>query len=303
MMRTLLRLLVAITLGAVLTGTASAETTLERAKHEGAIRVGFPNQVPYAYANEKGELTGADAEVAKLVVEKMGIPHMEGVLTEFAALIPGLKARRFDIVLAMFVNPQRCEQVAFSEPIYGIGQALVVAKGNPLELKSFDQLVSNDKARVAVMGGAVQATYLKKLGVAGDRVSVLPDMLTAANAVKSGRADVFPISALPARRLLATMGPDAGLQLVEGFPDPVVDGKPARGYGAFAFRKEDGDLLAAFNAALASIVGTDKHLAAIAHVRVRSVEPAGQDDGRTLQVARACSPLCRSCSAASSTRS
>src|SRR5688572_27835119 len=142
------RSLIFATMVALFAGAASAQGALERAKREGVIRVGFPNQVPYAYANERGILTGADAEVAKLVVEKMGINQMEGVLTEFAALIPGLKAKRFDIVLAMFVNPQRCEQVAFSEPIYGIGQALVVAKGNPLKLASFAALAS-DKSRIA----------------------------------------------------------------------------------------------------------------------------------------------------------
>lgn len=243
--------------------TAQAETTLERARREGVVRVGFPNQIPYAYANERGELTGADAEVAKLVVEKMGAGRMEAVLTEFAALIPGLKARRFDIVLAMFVNPQRCEQVAFSEPIYGIGQALIVAKGNPLKLTTFDGLAQNEKARIAIMAGAVQANYLTKIGVAKDRVAVLPDMLSAANAITSDRADVFPISALPARRLVATLGANPGVEVIEGFPDPVIDGKPARGYGAFAFRKEDDDFLAAFNTALAGIAGTERHLAAI----------------------------------------
>jgi polar amino acid transport system substrate-binding protein len=257
------RSLIFATMVALFAGAASAQGALERAKREGVIRVGFPNQVPYAYANERGILTGADAEVAKLVVEKMGINQMEGVLTEFAALIPGLKAKRFDIVLAMFVNPQRCEQVAFSEPIYGIGQALVVAKGNPLKLASFDALAS-DKSRIAVMAGAVQAGYLRRLGVDSDRVTVLPDMLSAANAIKSGRVDVFPISALPARRLVQSLGAEPGVEVVEGFPDPVIDGKPARGYGAFAFRKEDDDLLKSFNAALAQISGSETHIKAIA---------------------------------------
>lgn len=259
----LIRLCLLLLLGLGWAGQAAAETALERIRREGVVRVGFPNQIPYAYANERGELTGSDAEVAKLVTSRMGIPQMEAVLTEFSALIPGLKARRFDIVLAMFVNPQRCEQVAFSEPIYGIGQALVVAAGNPLRLTSFDQLASSDKARITVMAGAVQATYLKKLGVAGDKVSILPDMLSAVNAIRSGRADVFPISALPARRLVATLGTAPGVEVVEG-PDPVIDGKPARGYGAFAFRREDDDLLRSFDAALAGLAGSDAHLAAIA---------------------------------------
>src|SRR3954454_9769941 len=88
-------------------------------------------------------------------------------------------------------------------------------------------------------------------------------MLRAASAVKAGRVDAFPISSLPARRLVASMGADAGVEVAEVSPDPVIDGKPARGYSAFAFRKEDDDLLKAFNAALAGVLGTETHVAAI----------------------------------------
>ena len=246
-----------------LAGSAHAETTLERIKREGFVRVGFPNQVPYAYANEKGQLTGADAEIAKLVIEKMGIKSMDGVLTEFGALIPGLRAGRFDIVLAMFINPTRCAQVAFSEPVYKIGQGIVVKSGNPLGVKGYDDLVKNDKLRIAVMAGAVQSTYLKKLGVPDARVSAFPDGPSAIAAVRAGRADVFTISNLPARRLLETAGPSAGLEMVADMADPIIDGKPGRGYDGFAFRQEDKDLLAAFNAALAEVAATPKFLAAM----------------------------------------
>jgi polar amino acid transport system substrate-binding protein len=255
-------MLSAILMAGALTASAAAQSTFEEAKKAGFVRVGFPNQIPYAYADEKGRLTGADAEVARLVVEKMGIGQMDPVLTEFSALIPGLRAKRFDIVLAMFVNPQRCQQVAFSEPIYGIGQALVVAKGNPIKFATFDDLKSKD-ARIAVMAGAVQAGYLKQMSVPADKITVLPDMLSAANAIRGGRVDVFPISALPARRLVQSLGDNPGVELVEGFPDPLVDGRPARGYGAFAFRKEDSSLLVAFNTALKEVLGSPAHLAAI----------------------------------------
>src|SRR5215470_121221 len=242
---------------------AAAQGTLQRIQREGYVRVGFPNQVPYAYANEKGQLTGADAEIAKLVIDRMGIKSMDGVLTEFAALIPGLRASRFDIVLAMFINPTRCAQVAFSEPIYRIGQGIVVKSGNPLAVRNYDDLVTNDKVRIAVMAGAVQSTYLKKLGVPDARVSAYPDGPSAIAAVKADRADVFTISNLPARRLLETAGPSAGLGLVPDMPDPVIDGKPGRGYDGFAFRQEDTELLAAFNRALAEVAATPAFLAAM----------------------------------------
>ncbi|WP_413992313.1 ectoine/hydroxyectoine ABC transporter substrate-binding protein EhuB [Labrys okinawensis] len=233
-------------------GLGSAASTLDNAKSAGYIRVGFPNQVPYAYADDKGQLTGVDADIARRVVKHMGIAEMDGVLTEFSSLIPGLKAGRFDMVLAMFVNPTRCAEVAFSEPAYSVGQALLVAKDNPKKIAGYDDLVKGD-AKIAVMSGAVQANYLKTLGVAEGRIQSYPDMTGSVAAVTSGRADVFAISALAARRLIATDG-GTSVSLVEGFSDPVVNGKPARGYDAFAVRKGDTELLAAFNKALAEVM-------------------------------------------------
>ena len=243
---------------------AHAQSTLERVKKDGYVRVGFPNQVPYAYADEKGVLTGADAVVARMVVQKMGIKEMDGVLTEFASLIPGLKAGRFDIVLAMFVNPQRCAQVSFSEPIYRVGQGIIVRAGNPMRVRSYDDLVRRNDIRIAVMAGAVQTSHLKKLGVSESRISSFPDGPSAVAAVSSGRADVFTISDLPARRLLAVSGPSAGLEMVPAFAPPIVDGRPAQGHSAFAFRPEDLDVQREFNRALAELTGTPAFLEAMA---------------------------------------
>src|SRR5262245_51251755 len=119
-----------------LAGTANAETALERARKNGYIRIGFANEAPFGYATEDGKLTGEAPEVAKAILKKMGIAEVDGVLTEFGSLIPGLQAGRFDIIAAgMFITPKRCEQVQFSEPSYGIGQAFLVKKGNPKNIK------------------------------------------------------------------------------------------------------------------------------------------------------------------------
>ena len=243
---------------------AEAQSALERARKDGYVRVGFPNQVPYAYADEKGVLTGADAVIARMVVQRMAIKEMDGVLTEFASLIPGLKAGRFDIVLAMFVNPQRCAQVAFSEPIYRVAQGIVVKSGNPKRIRNYDDLVKRDDVRIAVMAGAVQASHLKKLGVPDARVSSYPDGPSAVAAVSSGRADAFTISDLPARRLLAASGAGAGLELVPSFAPPVVEGRPAQGHSAFAFRPGDADLQREFNRVLAEVMATPAFLEAMA---------------------------------------
>jgi len=264
MARTLPLKLALVLVAALLAAPLYAQSTLARIKKDGFSRVGFPNQVPYAYADEKGVLTGADAVIARMVIQRMGVKDMDGVLTEFASLIPGLKAGRFDIVLAMFVNPQRCAQVAFSEPIYRVGQGIVVRTGNPLKIVNYDDLVKRDEIRIAVMAGAVQMSNLKKLGVPDSRIASFPDGPSAVAAVSSGRADAFTISDLPARRLLAASGPSAGLQMVPAFAPPIIDGRPAQGHSAFAFRPEDADLQREFNKALAELMATPAFLEAMA---------------------------------------
>ena len=120
------------------------ESTLERVKREGVVRVGFANENPYAYAKPDGTLSGEAVEVARAVFQAMGIDEMEGVLTEFGSLIPGLQAGRFDVITAgMYVNPNRCEQILFANPEYKIGEALVVEAGNPLGLNSYEDIAAN----------------------------------------------------------------------------------------------------------------------------------------------------------------
>src|ERR1041384_8817596 len=149
-----------------LTSSAFAETTLQRAKKQGFIRVGFANEAPFGFATPDGKLTGEAPEVAKAVLAKMGIPQVDGVLTEFGSLIPGLKAKRFDIIAAgMFITPKRCAEINYSEPTYGIGQAFLVKKGNPKAIKDYSSIAGNKDFKLAVMAGAVEAGYAKDAGI------------------------------------------------------------------------------------------------------------------------------------------
>ena len=191
---------------------AYAQSTLERAKADGYIRVGFANEAPFGFATPDGKLTGEAPEVAKAVLAKMGIAQVDGVLTEFGSLIPGLKAGRFDIIAAgMFINPKRCAEIAFSEPSYGIGQAMLVPKGNPKGVKDYATIKDNPDLKLAVMAGAVEGGYAKDAGVAEAQIVSLPDQSSLVAAVQSGRADAAALSALSiadmARRRTASNRP------------------------------------------------------------------------------------------------
>ena len=239
--------------------SAFAETTLERAKAQGFIRVGFANEAPFGFATPDGKLTGEAPEVAKAVLAKMGIAQVDGVLTEFGSLIPGLKAGRFDIIAAgMFINPKRCKEIAFSEPSYGIGQAMLVKKGNPKGIKDYSTFKDNSALKLAVMAGAVEAGYAKDAGVAQEQLVILPDQSSLIAAVQSGRADGAALTALS----IADMASKAdGVESTKPFGE--VAGKSVKGHGAFGFRKEDQDFVDAFNVELKAFLGTPEHIALV----------------------------------------
>lgn len=240
-------------------GAAHAQTTLEKAKSDGYIRVGFANEAPYGYATPDGKLTGESPEVVKAVLAKMGIDQVDGVLTEFGSLIPGLQAGRFDIIAAgMFITPKRCEQIQFSEPTYGIGQAFLVSEGNPKGIVDYSTIADHSDLKLAVMAGAVESGYAKDAGIPQDQLVVLPDQSSLVKAVQAGRADA---AALTANSIADMASKNDGVESTEPFG--TVAGTSVVGHGAIGFRKEDKDLYEAFNAELKDFIGSDEHIALV----------------------------------------
>lgn len=245
-------------------GGAPDEPALERMRRQGEAAVGFANEAPYGYVDSAtGELTGEAPEIARAVLGRLGVTEIEGVLTEFGSLIPGLKAGRFDLVAAgMYVTPERCREVEFSQPTYSIGGAFLVRAGNPLELHSYGDVKANDDARLGVMAGAVEAGYARRVGIPRSRIVTFPDPPSAVAGLLADRVDAFAATVLTARDLLAKARSEK-LALAEPFHDPVFDGQPARGYGAFAFRPADDALRRAFDEVLAEFIGSEEHLALV----------------------------------------
>jgi polar amino acid transport system substrate-binding protein len=240
--------------------SAGAEADLlEDAKESGKVTVGIANEAPYGYQTPEGELTGEAPEIAKHILGEMGIEETEAVITEFGSLIPGLKAGRFDMVAAgMFVTPERCQQVAFSEPSYGIGQAFLVAEGNPEGLQTYEDITANPEATLAVMAGAIERTYARDAGVPDDQVMVVPDTAAGTAAVQAGRANAFALTSLSIRRLADGA---EGVEIAEPFGE--VAGQSVVGHGAFAFRPEDEAFRQEFNKHLADFLGSEEHLALV----------------------------------------
>lgn len=237
-------------------------TTLQRIRADGVVRIGFANEAPYGYLDSAtGTITGEAPEIARVVLGRMGIERIKPVLIEFGSLIPGLKAGRFDLIAAgMYVTPQRAEEINFSNPTYAVGEAFLVAQGNPLSLHSFEDVAEHEEARIGVMGGAVEHKYAKRVGVPHERIVVFPDYPSAVEGLKTDRVDAVAATVLTADDLLRKAG-EAGIERAEPFTDPDIDGRTVN-YGAFGFRKAETDesFRQEFNRQLADFIGTPEHL-------------------------------------------
>ncbi len=229
---------------------AAEESTLARVTREGVIRVGFANENPYAFARPDGTLSGEAVEVARAVFEEMGIEEMEGVLTEFGSLIPGLQAGRFDVITAgMYVNPTRCEQVLFADPEYKIGEALIVEAGNPLNLGSYEDIAANPDVKIGTGAGYLEYDMLLNVGVSEDQIVTFPDDPSGMAGLQAGQIDAWT-GTRPTLIKLLQVTDDPNFEIAEPFEQPVIDGEPAINYGAAAFRFEDIELRNRFNEGL-----------------------------------------------------
>jgi polar amino acid transport system substrate-binding protein len=229
------------------------ETTLERVQREGVVRVGFANESPYAFAQPDGSLSGEAVEIARVIFERLGIEEMEGVLTEFGSLIPGLQANRFDAITAgMYVKPERCEQALFADPEYCIGEALIVEAGNPYDLHTYEDIAANPDVKVGTGAGYFEEGYLTAVGVSEDQIVLFPDGPSGVAGLQAGQIDVWTSTAPACIKLVETTG-DPNLELAEPFTDPIIEGKSVVGCGATAFRREDVDFRNAFNAELTAL--------------------------------------------------
>ena len=111
---------------------ARAESALEKIKDQGSIRMGFANENPFSYTTAEGELAGVDVDILRHILADMGVKKIEGGLTTFGDLIPGLQDEQFDLIAsAIYIKLERCALVAFGEPLYIQGDGIVVAAAIP----------------------------------------------------------------------------------------------------------------------------------------------------------------------------
>src|SRR6478609_264172 len=75
------------------TNGAQASNELEQIKSAGVIKVGMMGTyAPYNFLNDKKEMDGYDADIAREVAKRLGV-EVEFVSQEFSGLTPSLQAK------------------------------------------------------------------------------------------------------------------------------------------------------------------------------------------------------------------
>jgi len=246
----------AVLIAGVGTG-ASAETLMERAKAGTPIRIGFANEVPWAYPGDDNSPKGFVNAIAIGILHKMGYQKIEPVQTEWGGLIPGLNADRSDVITGgMYILKSRCENVNFSDPIGVFGDAFIVPKGNPKGLSNYQDI---KKAGAIFVTGAGYNTIeaAKKEGVPAANIMEVPGPTEILAAVRSGRADAGGLTFFTAQDLAQKSGGDVEVTDPSALPEWTYN------WVGIAFRKSDTDFLDAFNKALAGYIGSDEMMAAV----------------------------------------
>ena len=195
---------------------------------------------PYEYY-DGDKLVGIDVDVANAIAEKLGM-KLEVVDIAFDSIVSGVQAGKYDMGMAgMTVNEERLEKVNFSDS-YATGiQVVIVKEGG--KVKSLDDMAA-DGVVIGTQSGTTGFLFASE-DFGDEKVKGFAKTTDAVEALKNGQVDCVLLDNAPAEALVDA-NPDAGLSILE-------TAYTVEDY-AIAINKENTDLQAKINAALAELV-------------------------------------------------
>ena len=215
------------------------ESTLEKIRTEGVIRVGVANQPPYSGMDPSGAVTGYVPTLVQEIMAKLGVPKVEGIVATYGELVPGLQAGRWDMIASSFrLNADRCQQVLFADPITFDGGAFAYLPGEVSDPPQSLQALGEMDVPIGVVQGSYLIQLAEDRGLDRDNISQFPN----------GPA---LIDGLVAKRMQFAVSTNASLKDLQRARSgvfeivyPVSDDPPVG--SAPAFRRDDTELHAAF---------------------------------------------------------
>lgn len=238
---------IALGLGAL----PAAADKLDDIKAAGKLNMGVAIEPPYSALGADGKLTGADPDVARAIFSELGDIDLNANVVDWGALIPGLMADRFDAVATgLFIRPERCEAVIFSQPVLCNSEAFIVREGNPKAILTFKDIVESDIV-ISTVAGA-EESRARELGMPDNRIMLVPDVFAAVDLLKSGRVDLI---AFPDVTLIEAMKslPEAEYDLITG-----IEGEPIQ-CSATAFNPDQKELRDWYDSGLVKLKESGKY--------------------------------------------
>ena len=172
-----------------------------------ATNAEFP---PYEYKD--GEtIIGIDAEVAKLIADKLGL-KLEIADVGFDSIIPGVQTGKYDMGMAgMTVTDERKQKVNFSDSYAKGIQVIIVKEGS--DIKSKDDLEGKKIGTQQGTTGYIYASDTPENGGYGEEnVIGYASGAVAVEALKSGKVDCVIIDNEPAKAYVAA---NSGLKILD----------------------------------------------------------------------------------------
>ncbi len=151
-----------------------------------------PTLPPLQYADDRGQLQGMRIELGNAIAKKLGLTP-EYIRIEFAAMIPGLAAKRWDMInTGIFWNEER-SKLMYMVPYERAAISFMVGRNNPLGIKDVKDLAGR---RVSVELGGIEerrtrdvSEQLQKDGMKPLEIRTFNNFAEAFQAVRAGQAD------------------------------------------------------------------------------------------------------------------
>ena len=157
----------------------SSGSALDRIQSTGKLRVGWATWWPYAYKDpdDNNELNGVAIDVFKLMSKELKT-EIVWVEDNWATLIAGLQANKFDVTLPMGRTLERAKAATYAAPFLQFGSGIVIRKEDAEKYKRWQDL-DKDGLRVAVGLGSTGDTFASRKFTKADvvRLRSEPELL------------------------------------------------------------------------------------------------------------------------------
>jgi arginine/ornithine transport system substrate-binding protein len=159
------------------------------------LRVGFAvGYAPFSEVGTDGQLKGFEVDLAQALCTRMALQCVP-VILDFDSLIPALRARKIDALMAsMSITPERQEVIAFSAPYYFSPARMVVRSGAGLEVSR----TGLKGKRIGVERGTIHERFLAA-EFKDSQVMRYPTQDQAFLDLKAGRLDATLVDAVIAQ--------------------------------------------------------------------------------------------------------